>query len=146
MSTRLRAAEAADVAMIAAWHPMDPAGVEEWWAGDDVVPWVLEVDGEPVGYGELWLDAEEDEVELARLIVPEPLRGRGYGGLLTVELTAAAARTGLATTMLRTTEDNTVAISCYAARGFVRLPPGEEAVWNEGQRRAWVWMLGPGRG
>ena len=109
--------------MVAAWHPMEPAGVEEWWAGDDVVPWVLEVDGEPVGYGELWLDAEEDEVELARLIVPEPLRGQGYGGLLTVELTAAAARTGLATTMLRTTEDNTVAIACYAARGFVRLLP-----------------------
>lgn len=127
--------------MIAAWHPMEPAGVEEWWAGDDVVPWVLEADGAPVGYGELWLDAEEDEVELARLIVPADLRGRGHGGRLTEALTAEAARTGLTTTMLRTTEDNPVAISCYAARGFVRLSPEEEAVWNEGQRQPWVWMV-----
>ncbi|MDO9456666.1 GNAT family N-acetyltransferase [Nocardioides sp.] len=138
---RLRPARGDDVATIAAWHPMEAAGVRAWWADPDVRPWVLEVDGAPVGYGELWLDAAEDEVELARLIVPEPLRGRGHGGRLTVLLTAEAATTGLATTMLRTTEDNAVAIGCYAARGFVRLPPEEEAVWNEGQRRAWVWMV-----
>lgn len=132
--------------MIAAWHPMEPFGVLEWWADDDVRPRVLEVGGEPVAYGELWLDAEEDEVELARLIVPTARRGRGYGGLLTEALTAEAATTGLATTMLRTTEDNTVAIACYAARGFVRLPPEEEKVWNEGQRREWVWMLLSGAG
>lgn len=137
----LRRATHDDVATIAAWHPMDPAGVLEWWSGDDVVPWVLEHDGVPVGYGELWLDRDEDEVELARLIVPAPLRGRGHGGRLTELLTAKAGRAGLATTMLRTTEDNDVAIACYAARGFVRLPPEEEAVWNDGQRRAWVWMV-----
>lgn len=127
--------------MIAAWHPMDPEGVLAWWEDDDAVPWVLEDDGEPVAYGELWVDVEEDEVELARLIVPEHLRGQGHGGRLTVALTVEAATYGLATTMLRTTEDNTVAIACYAARGFVRLSPDEEQVWNEGQRRDWVWMV-----
>jgi ribosomal protein S18 acetylase RimI-like enzyme len=120
---------------------MAPEGVLEWWASADVVPWVLEDDGEPVGYGELWLDAEEDEVEIARLIVPETLRGRGYGGRLTDALIAEAGKTGLTTTMLRTTDDNTVAIACYAARGFVRLSMEEEKAWNEGQRRDWLWMV-----
>ncbi len=145
MTGTLRRATADDVATIAAWHPMEPAGVLEWW-GDDVLPWILEGDGRPCAYGELWLDRDEDEVELARLIVPEPLRGQGYGGLLTRLLTARAATTGLATTMLRTTPDNTVAIACYAANGFTRLSPAEEAEWNEGQRRAWVWMLLSGAG
>lgn len=127
--------------MIAAWHPMEPAGVLAWWEGDDVVAWVLEVDGHACGYGELWLDPEENEVELARLIVPEAQRGSGFGGLLTRLLTAEAATTGLATTMLRTTPDNEVAIACYLANGFTRLTPEEEAEWNTGQRREWVWML-----
>ncbi|WP_134766556.1 GNAT family N-acetyltransferase [Nocardioides sp. 1609] len=137
----LRRATRDDVATIAAWHPMEPAGVLEWWDDDEVLPWVLEVDGTPSAYGELWLDPEEDEVELARLIVPEPLRGRGHGGLLTRLLVAEAASTGLATTMLRTTDDNHVAIACYLANGFTRLPAEEERAWNQGQRRAWVWMV-----
>jgi ribosomal protein S18 acetylase RimI-like enzyme len=131
---KLRMAARDDVPTIAEWHPMEPEKVLGWWAGADVVAWVLEDDGELVGYGELWLDTEEEEVELARLIVPEPLRGQGYGGRLTVALTAEAGRTGMTTTMLRTTDDNTAAIACYAAQGFVRLPP-EEKTWNEGQRR-----------
>ena len=137
----LRRATPEDVDMIAAWHPMEPAGVLAWWEGDDVVAWVLEVDGHACGYGELWLDPEENEVELARLIVPEAQRGSGLGGLLTRLLTAEAATTGLATTMLRTTPDNEVAIACYLANGFTRLTPEEEAEWNTGQRRDWVWML-----
>ncbi len=136
----LRRAACDDVDMIAAWHPMEPDEVLTWWADDWVVPWVLEVGGEACGYGELWVDDEEDEVELARLIVPEALRGRGLGGLLTRLLTAEAATTGMSTTMLRTTPDNEVAIACYLANGFTRLSPEEEAVWNEGQRREWVWM------
>jgi hypothetical protein len=32
------------------------------------------------GYGELWLDTDEDEVELARLIVPPDRRHQGLGG------------------------------------------------------------------
>lgn len=137
----LRRATPDDVAMIAAWHPMEPAGVLAWWEDAEVLPWVLEVGGEPRGYGELWLDPGEGEVELARLIVPESERGKGYGGLLTRLLTAEAATHDLATTMLRTTPDNEVAIACYLANGFARLSPEEEAEWNRGQRRDWVWLL-----
>jgi hypothetical protein len=45
---------------------------------------VLREDGRPVAYGELWHDADEDEIGLARLIV-DPAGGRiglryGAGG------------------------------------------------------------------
>jgi ribosomal protein S18 acetylase RimI-like enzyme len=137
----LRRATHDDVDMIAAWHPMEPAGVLAWWEDDEVLAWVLEFDGAACGYGELWLDPGEDEVELARLIVPGARRGTGLGGVLTRLLTAEAATTGLATTMLRTTPDNEVAIACYRANGFMRLTPQEETAWNVGQRRQWVWMV-----
>ena len=139
----LRRATHEDIDMIAAWHPMEPAGVLAWWEDDEVLAWVLEVDGGACGYGELWLDPGEDEVELARLIVPEAQRGSGFGGLLTRLLTAEAATTSLATTMLRTTPDNETAIACYLANGFTRLLPRRKP---SGTRASAVsgcgWLLG----
>ncbi|MGI3223421.1 GNAT family N-acetyltransferase [Streptomyces sp. GTA36] len=43
---------------------------------------LLVEDERPVAYGELWFDAEEDEVELARIIVAPDARGRGLGRVL----------------------------------------------------------------
>ena len=140
-ATTMRRATADDVSTIAGWHPIETSEVLGWWEDDEAEPWVMTAaDGELVAYGELWLDPEEDEVELARLIVAPELRGRGYGGRLTRELTAKAATTGLSLTMLRVEPDNAVAIGCYLANGFVHLGAEESAVWNEGQRRAWTWM------
>jgi ribosomal protein S18 acetylase RimI-like enzyme len=134
-----------EVDTIAAWHPVPGDEVRGWWEPDYVDSWVMVDDGRLIAYGELWLDEEEDEVELARLIVDPAVRGQGHGKRLTQELMAKAGDSGLTTTMLRTTPDNLVAIGCYLACGFVRLPPEEETEWNQGQRRDWVWMilLGP---
>lgn len=138
---KLRSATTADVATIAAWHPIPSAEVLGWWEVPDVEPWVMtEPDDQLVAYGELWFDEEEDEVELARLIVAPELRGRGVGKQLVRRLTEKAAATGLTTTMLRVEPDNAPAIHCYAACGFSRLGPEESAQWNEGQRREWLWM------
>jgi ribosomal protein S18 acetylase RimI-like enzyme len=140
--SRLRRATELDIDRIAGWHPMPAAEVLGWWDDPDVVPWVLlGGDGEPVGYGELWLDPAEDEVELARLIIAPDQRGRGLGTLLTQLLIAEAATTGLATTMLRVMPDNIIAINCYLGCGFEQLGPEESAIWNEGQRLEWVWMV-----
>jgi GNAT superfamily N-acetyltransferase len=57
---------------------MPSAEVLDWWDVPDVEPWVtVEPDDQLIAYGELWTDEEEDEVELARLIVAPELRGRG---------------------------------------------------------------------
>jgi ribosomal protein S18 acetylase RimI-like enzyme len=133
-----------DVDTIAGWHPMPASEVLGWWEPDYVTPWLmLGADGEPVAYGELWVDDEEDEVELARLIVAPDLRGRGLCKRLTWALLSKAAKTGMATTMLRVAPDNAVATGCYLACGFEPLSAEESAVWNEGQRREWYWMRLP---
>lgn len=142
-SSPLRRATSLDADTIAGWHPIPPDQVLAWWADAEVevVPRVMVgSERQLVAYGELWLDPAEDEVELARLIVAPELRGRGLGRQLTRILAAKAAATGLATTFLRVEPDNEKAIRCYLASGFVRLGPEESAVWNEGQRREWVWM------
>ena len=58
-----------------------PAELLDKWPkiADDIVLYQF-VDGETlIGYGELWLDEEEDEVELARIIVAPEHRGKGLG-------------------------------------------------------------------
>lgn len=140
----LRRANPAEADMIAGWHPIATDEVLDWWRGEDVDPWVMvDADDRPVAYGELWLDPDEDEVELARLIVAPELRRRGLGQQLTRALMAKAAATGLGLTMLRTDPDNEAAIGCYLACGFTPLGPEESAEWNVGQRREWYWMTLP---
>jgi ribosomal protein S18 acetylase RimI-like enzyme len=138
----LRRPTTLDLQTIADWHPIPTEEVVGWWNTDDVEPWVmLDADDQLIGYGEIWTDDEEDEVELARLIVPAELRGRGLGKALVRLLLPKAAESGMATTFLRVDESNDVAIRTYLATGFYRLGPEESKVWNEGQRQEWVWML-----
>ena len=144
LATDLPRPTSRDVEAIAGWHPIPTAEVLGWWKVADVEPWVMEgTDGGLTAYGELWLDVEEDEVELARLIVAPERRGRGFGKLLVHALMHKAQRTNLATTMLRVEPDNEIAIACDLACGFELLGPEESSEWNEGQRREWLWMRLP---
>jgi len=144
LATDLRRPTSRDADAIAGWHPIATSEVLGWWEVADVEPWVMdESDGVLIAYSELWLDAEEDEVELARLIVAPERRGRGFGKLLVQALMHKAHATDLATTMLRVEPDNEIAIGCYLACGFEPLGSEESAKWNEGQRREWFWMRLP---
>jgi ribosomal-protein-alanine N-acetyltransferase len=124
-------------------HPFPAERVRGWWAGSDVQPWLLVVDGSPVGYGELWLDEEEDEVELARLIVDPAHRRSGQGRALVAGLIKAAKATGLTGCLLRVVPDNAPAIGLYRAAGFAEVNPDRTAEWNQGQPRAYVWFEWP---
>ena len=104
---------------------------------------MLEVDGSAVGYGEVWEDPDEDEAELARLIVDPARRGRGVGRTLAAALLAEARRLGWSDVWLRVVPGNEPAIRAYAAAGFARATSDEERAFNVGQPVAYVWMRVP---
>ena len=160
MSTRLVMPQEAHAAMVAGWSrsaeearrwcsvaedPFPVDRVRGWWAEADVQPWLLvtEPDARPVGYGELWLDEEEDEVELARLIVDPAQRRQGWGRALVAQLVAAAQATGLSGCLLRVVPDNVAATGLYRSTGFAEVDADRAAEWNQGQPAGYRWFEWP---
>ncbi|MET8771957.1 GNAT family N-acetyltransferase [Streptomyces sp. NPDC004658] len=120
--------------------PVSGRTVAGWHRADDVEAHVL-VDGPRVlGYGELWLDAEEDEAELARIIVAPEARGAGLGRVLVRGLLARAVRAGFADVYMRVHPDNHRALRCYLGVGFHQVGPGLAESWNAAQPVDYVWL------
>ena len=107
-----------------------------------VIPYTLHTDTSgnenPVAYGELWIDDEEAEVEVARLIVDPDLRGRGIGTQLAREL-AACALAHYPDVDLRVRPDNLAARRCYENAGYCQVDPESERQWNIGQPIHYAW-------
>ena len=125
--------ESVSGADVASWSTTDDR------SGGEIEAWVLDVDGMPAAYGEVWFDDEEGEAELAHVIVAPAHRSAGVGRRL-VEALAGRAAERCASIIMRVRPDNLAAQRCYAAAGFTRVPPVEEAQWNVGQPHAYVWM------
>ena len=125
-------------------RPTDVALFDRWHAEPGVRPYLFVVDGSVVAYGEIWEDEDEDEAELARLIVDPAHRGRGVGRELVRALVGEARRLGWSDVWLRVDPDNEPAVRAYAAAGFVRTTAAEEATFNVGQPVAFVWLVDPG--
>ncbi len=120
--------------------PVPAEVIAEWSAPGDVEAFLLVEHDDVVAYGELWVDDDEKEVELARLIVDPAHRGRGVGRQLVARLTELAhQRHPLA--VMRVHPDNEAARRSYAAAGFERVTRAEETEWNQGQPVAYVWMV-----
>ena len=121
-----------------------PADQIRAWAEEDwAEPFGLYRDEQLVGYGELWADDEEAEVELARLIVDPGERGQGLGRYLATEL-ASLARARHPRIMLRVHPGNQSALRCYASAGFEPVAADQAASWNTGQPFNYVWLSPPG--
>ncbi|MFG1654903.1 GNAT family N-acetyltransferase [Micromonospora chersina] len=149
---QLNAFEASHSAAVAGWvlsaeecrrwcnrEEVSAEAVVGWAAESDVTAYVAVESGRPVAYGELWIDDEEHEVELARLIVAPANRGRGVGRELVARLTDEALRRYPAGFM-RVHPDNEPALRCYAAAGYVRVPREQAEDWNSGQTVPYVWL------
>ncbi|MEW2511334.1 GNAT family N-acetyltransferase [Streptomyces sp. NPDC046870] len=120
--------------------PVAAETVAGWQQADDVEAHVL-VDGRRVlGYGEVWRDAEEDEAELARIIVAPGARGAGLGRLLVQGLLARAVRAGFTDVSLRVHPGNDRALRCYLGAGFRPVSPELAASWNTAQPVDYVWL------
>ncbi|MGN9815587.1 GNAT family N-acetyltransferase [Streptomyces sp. SD11] len=120
--------------------PVPEGTVSAWQREPDVTAYALVENELPLAYGELWLDAEEDEVELARIIVAPGVRGRGLGRLLVRGLLAEARLTGLAEVCMRVHPENTAALRCYRGAGFEPVDAASTAAWNTGQPVEYTWL------
>jgi len=125
------------------WVPPDlaPGAVLAGWHEDpDISGYLLVRSGAPVAYGELWVEPDEAEAELAHLVVDPQHRRQGLGRALALALVARAGAAGLTNVFLRVHPDNDVAQACYATAGFTRCRPEDEAEFNAGQPAAYRWM------
>ena len=120
--------------------PLDSSVVHAWHEHPDVRPFVLRDAGALVAYGELWVDDDEQEVELARIIVRPARRGRGVGRMLVTQLLLRAARTGYPAAFVRVVPGNHGALACYRAAGFAPVSAEERLRFNEGQPVDYVWL------
>jgi [ribosomal protein S18]-alanine N-acetyltransferase len=120
--------------------PFPAEVVTGWQRSDDVQGHLLFVRAEPVGYGELWLDDEEDEIELARIIVAPAMRGRGIGQELVRRLTGLALASDHTDVFMRVHPENEPALRCYRRAGFGPVDEHLAAEWNAPQPIAYVWL------
>lgn len=145
----------AHVALVGSWPRS--AQEAEWWCGagpfpvpaQTVADWQREADvraymlltaGAIAAYGEVWTDAEEDEVELARIIVAPAARGNGLGRALVRGLLSEAAQTGYPGIFIRVHPANEIALRCYRGAGFEAVDPGLARTWNAGQPVMYAWL------
>jgi ribosomal protein S18 acetylase RimI-like enzyme len=126
------------------WVPAgatDPDAVLAGWHTDpDITGYLLVRDDLPVAYGELWVEEDEDEAELAHLVVDPAQRRQGLGRALATELVAVAGAFPVSNLFLRVHPDNDAAIACYATAGFVPVSAEDEAAFNAGQPASYRWM------
>ena len=104
------------------WQWTDRLGWDEqrWRAhlGRHMVEtWVGRLDGEPIGYAEVWRDS--DEVEVASFGLLSGFPGRGLGGALLSAVVADAWERGARRVWLHTCSlDSPAALPSYERRGF----------------------------
>jgi ribosomal-protein-alanine N-acetyltransferase len=120
--------------------PPLPQLLSEWHRDPDVHPYLLVAAGRLCAYGEVWEDREEEEAELARIVVAPSERGRGLGRALVRLLAAEAAVMGFRDVWVRVVPWNAPALACYRSAGFVRASPEEQERFNQGQPREYVWL------
>lgn len=124
-------------------RPVDPSVFRRWHEDPDVRPYVLRDGGAPVGYGELWIDVAEEEVELARIIEDPDERGSGVGKRLVGMLLERASLSGLLDAFVRVVPENGAAVACYRGAGFSPVPEEEREEFNRGQPVDYLWMHYP---
>lgn len=146
----MRSFEKADAEVVANW-PTSESEIRLWCSRDDIsadvitawadaeTAYCLEEDGELIAYGEIWIDPDEEEVELAHLIVRPSSRGRGVGRRLIAELVAEGLQHYPAI-FLRVHPDNATALRSYLGAGFVEVPTAEADEWNRDQPTPYRWL------
>jgi ribosomal protein S18 acetylase RimI-like enzyme len=123
--------------------PVNVSVFRHWYADPEVRPYVLCAGDALLGYGEVWIDEAEQEVELGRIIVRPASRGQGVGKRFVRLLLERASLSGFPEAFVRVVPDNYVAIACYRSAGFSLVPESVRERYNRGQPVDYVWMHHP---
>jgi len=108
-----------------------------WLQEPYVNAFVFESDGHLVGYGELW--KENEEAEIARLLINPKFRRQGFGRLLTKALLREAKQMNL-NVWLRVHPENNAAKSLYSISGFKPASEQQQRDFNANQAVQYFWM------
>ena len=153
-SLELRPFEPAQADLVSSWAPTGrevwtwvsrrtvpvPADVIRAWSAEEgSLTFLVHEDGRPVAFAQIWVEDDEEEAELARLLVAPAHRGRGVGRRMVRALTEVA-RQHKPHVVMRVARGNEAALRAYAAAGFERVDPDTEVEWNQGQPVGFVWL------
>lgn len=123
-------------------HPFPATAITAWWADEDVRPCLLlDPSGEPVAYGELWVD--DNEVELARLMVDPERRGEGIGRRMIGAMLELARAEGHSNCIIRVAPGNEDALGAFRLWGFRDIDESTAAEWNQEQDATFHWLERP---
>lgn len=124
-----------DCRMAIGYAPLRDRDFHDWIMADDQLCWILDGPKGPVGYGEIWVDSEARDLELAHLMVSPKHRNRGWGRLLTQLLFDKGRQYGFPSVFMRTYPENASALKCYVSVGFTRVSDMTADMGLE-----WVWL------
>jgi len=126
--------------------PVPARIVADWQRDEEVSAYLLMAGDALIGYGEVWLDAQDKEAELARIIIAPEARGNGRGRALVRFLLSEAVKAGYPGIFMRVHPDNDPALRCYRGAGFVVVEASLAQAWNAGQPVSYVWLRHGGAG
>jgi GNAT superfamily N-acetyltransferase len=106
-----------------------------WYEAHDQFGYILEEGTNSVAYGEIWIDEEEKDIELAHIVVHPSLRNKGLGKSFIKELLAECKNYPYEWVYMRIEPGNVQAIQCYKGVGFVEDPNLRSSFDSR-----WIWL------
>ncbi|WP_442600233.1 GNAT family N-acetyltransferase [Neobacillus sp. D3-1R] len=88
-----------------------------------------------VGYGEIWVDESEGDLEFAHLIIHPSMRNKGLGKILISQLEEKAKLFPFPVIYMRVNPNNQSALQCYLKCDFIIDPYLNEVFENK-----WTWL------
>lgn len=108
---------------------------KNWLEAHDQIGYCLTLNNHVVAYGEIWIDQEEEDLELAHLIVDPEQRNKGVGKQLIKLLLNECKDYPYEWIYMRIVPENIRAITCYERIGFTEDPHLRTSFNSK-----WVWM------
>lgn len=128
-------------------HPFGVTVISSWWNREGVEPLLLvDESREPVAYGEVWDNPDEDESELTHLLIdPQRHSDDVYRHLLD-GLVDRARKNDRSRCILRVPAGSRHVAQASRASGFRDVDQTIATAWNREQTRSYLWLEHPGFG